>query len=86
MQTFTVSKPLPTASALAITVERPMVEAITMAVKDVQVSPPPLSVKHQERTNQIIHSQATRDSYYALSLVPGQFCKEYYSYRPEELM
>lgn len=86
MQTFTVNKPLPTASALAITVERPMVEAITMAVKDVQVSPPPLSVKHQERTNQIIHSQATRDSYYALSLVPGQFCKEYYSYRPEELM
>lgn len=85
MQTFTVNKPLPTASALAIAYERPIVEAITTAVKGVQQCPPPLSTQHLERSYLLLHSQPTRDSSYALSLVPGQFSENYYNYTPEEL-
>uniref|UniRef100_A0A1A9ZKU5 Uncharacterized protein n=1 Tax=Glossina pallidipes TaxID=7398 RepID=A0A1A9ZKU5_GLOPL len=80
LQTFTINKPMPATSPTATLVNRPVAEAVAMAVKSTQLTEPPTLLKVR-----ISDPPPLRDIYYPLSLVPGQFCEKYYDYTAQEL-
>ncbi|XP_059222328.1 supporter of activation of yellow protein-like [Stomoxys calcitrans] len=80
LQTLVINKPCPSTAPLSTIPNRPVAEAVALAIKTERISQPPTLLKPR-----IWEPSRPRDIYYPLSLVPGQFCEKYHDYSSDEL-
>ncbi|XP_075158597.1 PHD finger protein enhancer of yellow 3 [Haematobia irritans] len=80
LQTLVVNKPSPSSAPLSTIPNRPVAEAVALAAKKEHIDQPPTLLKPR-----VYEPMGSRDIYYPLSLVPGQFCEKYHIYTPSEL-
>ncbi|XP_061386007.1 supporter of activation of yellow protein [Musca vetustissima] len=80
LQTLVVNKPSPRTAPLSTLINRPVADAVALAAKEENIAEPPTLLQPR-----VCEPQRPRDSYYPLSLVPGQFCEKFYNYSALEL-
>ncbi|XP_073831254.1 PHD finger protein enhancer of yellow 3 [Musca autumnalis] len=80
LQTLVVNKPSTHTAPITTIINRSVADAVALAAKAEHIAEPPTLLKPR-----ICEPERPRDSYYPLSLVPGQFCEKYYNYSAQEL-